>query len=83
MARRPDNRRPLLDPNGLSDDFASGCDVQDHEDWLRVVFWVDVPGNGHGARCKVRSLVLPRSALPSVLQELRGGPAHGREARRH
>jgi hypothetical protein len=82
--RRPDHRRPILEPHPIGDDFASGCDVQDHEDWLRLVWWVDIPGNGNGARCKVRSIVLPRSALPNVLQEMRGGSlGHGREARRH
>ncbi|MEY9358973.1 hypothetical protein ABH994_001694 [Bradyrhizobium yuanmingense] len=83
MARRPDHRRPLLDPRGIGDDFASGCDVQDHEDWLRVVWWVDVPGNGHGTRCKVRSIVLPRAALHQVVLNLRDSVGYGRETRRH
>lgn len=81
--RRHDHRRPILEPHHVGDDFASGCDVEDHEDWLRLVWWVDIPGNSHGARAKVRSIVLPRSALPNVVQELRGGAGHGREARRH
>jgi hypothetical protein len=76
--RRHDHRRPFVEPHHIADDFASGCDVQDHEDWLRLVWWVDVPGNSSGARCKVRSIV-----LPNVLQEMRGGTGHGREARRH
>ena len=81
--RRSDHRKPLLDPGSIGDDFASGVDVEDHEDWMRLVWWVDIPGNGNGARCKVRSLIVPRSALPNILQEMRGGAGHGRETRRH
>ncbi|MFH0299806.1 hypothetical protein AAFX91_21745 [Bradyrhizobium sp. 31Argb] len=84
-SRRNDHRRPVIDPHTIGDTFASGVDVQDHEDWTRLNWWVDVAGNGNGTRRKVASIVLPRSALPTVMQELRGSQAqgHGRETRRH
>ncbi|MET4247538.1 hypothetical protein [Bradyrhizobium sp. LA6.7] len=81
--RRHEHRRPILDPHHVGDDFASGCDVQDYEDWLRLVWWVDVPGNGSGARCKVRGIVLPRSSLHQVVLNLRDSVGYGRETRRH
>lgn len=81
--RRQDGRRLVLNPLHIGDDFAAGCDVQDYEDWLRLVWWVDVPGNGHGHRCKVRGIILPRSALHDVIQELRDSAGYGRELRRH
>jgi hypothetical protein len=81
--RRHDHRRPIIDPEQIADVFASGLDIQDYEDWMRLVWWVDVPGNGHGPRRKVASIALPKSLLPVVVQELRGGGGHGREGRRH
>lgn len=78
MARRNGPRRPMIDPANIGDAFASGLDVHDYEDWLRLV-----PGN-QGMRRKVASIVLAKALLRVVLQELRGaGPEHGREGRGH
>lgn len=79
--RRNDHRRPVVDPHIIGDTFASGVELQDFEDWVRLSWFVDLPGNG--SRRKVASIVLPRSAVPIVTQELRGSHTHTREARRH
>jgi hypothetical protein len=82
-ARRHDHRRPLVDPTDLADAFASGVDLQDFEDWVRLVFWVEVAENGQATRRKVAPVVVPRSLLLALTQELRGSIGPDREARRH
>jgi hypothetical protein len=73
----------MVDPENIGDAFASGVDVHDYEDWLRLVWWVDMQDN-HGRRRKVASIVLAKHLLPVVVQELRGASSgHGRETRRH
>lgn len=81
--RRQDGRRLILNPREIGDAFACGVEVQDYEDWLRLTFFADVVHNGHAARCKAAGLILPRSALHGVINELRGGPGQGREGRSH
>ncbi len=80
QSRRNDHRR-LVDPHAIGDTFASG--MEDFEDWVRLSWFVDLPGNGNGSRRKVASIALPRSAVPTVTQELRGSHGYTRESRRH
>ncbi len=82
-SRRNDHRRPVVDPHTIGDTFAAGMELQDFEDWVRLSWFVDLPGNGQGARRKVASIVLPHSAVPAVTHELRGSHGHTRESRRH
>lgn len=82
--QRQDGRRPtMVDPDNIGDAFASGLDVQEYEDWLRLVWWVDIPGNARGLRRKVASITVAKALLPVVVQELRGAAGHGRDTRRH
>jgi hypothetical protein len=84
MARkRSDHGRPLADPTNLEDRFASGFEVHDFDDWLRLVAWAETTDNSHTGRRKVASVVLPRSALATLIQALRGSGGDDREARRH
>jgi hypothetical protein len=82
-ARRHDHKRPLADPHHVGDVFASGFDLQDFEDWVRVVSWVDIVDNAHVTRRKVASIVVPRSALHALMQELRGSIGGYRDVGRH
>jgi hypothetical protein len=86
MPRRPrqsDHRRPLADPANVADSFASGFEVHDFDDWLRLVAWADITENSHTGRRKVASVVMPRSALQLLMQALRESGGDDREARRH
>jgi hypothetical protein len=50
---------------------------------LRLVGWVDVAENSHTGRRKTASLVIPRSAISSLMQALRESSGDDPEARRH
>lgn len=82
-ARRGNHRRPLADPHHIGDAFANGADLQDHEDWVRLVFWAEMADDSDASRRKAASIVMPRSALDALMQELRGSFGGEREARRH
>jgi hypothetical protein len=81
--KRHDQRRPLNDPANLADSFASGFEVHDFDDWLRLVAFVDLTENAHTGRRKVASVVMPRSALNELLLRLRDSAGDDREAQRH
>lgn len=84
MAGRSNNhRRSLFDPLHQGDVFASGIDVQDFDDWLRLVWWTATAEYAQGPRRKVACIVIPRSALAAMLQELRGSAGSIREVRKH
>jgi hypothetical protein len=81
--RRTDHRRPLTDPANLPDSFASGFEVHDFDDWLRLVGWADVTDNSHTVRRKTASLVMPRTALRMLMQVLRGSIRDEEQATEH
>lgn len=83
MPGRSNHRRTLFDPLHLSDGFASGVDVQDFEDWIRLVWWTATGDNAQGPRRKIGCIVIPRSALPAIQQELRDSAGNPREGRKH
>ena len=69
--------------------FASGFAVQEWEDWVRLVAWADdVEDVDGGAARAVRrvsaSLVIPRSALPQLVEALRASMGYRMDGpRRH
>ncbi|MBB4017351.1 hypothetical protein GGR16_002380 [Chelatococcus caeni] len=70
------------------DVFASGVDVHDWEDWIRMTFWADArPGIDDGdakhERRVVAHVVIPRSSLPNLMRSLRQSAGHREEPRRH
>lgn len=76
MAARPRtaDHPPLTDPAHVPDVFASGFDVHDWEDWLRLICWadvVDVGDSGRPERRKAASIVIPRSSVYSLIEALR------------
>jgi hypothetical protein len=81
--RRQDHRRALADPHQLGDVFATGFEVHDFDDWLRLIGWAEMTDNSHTSRRKVASLVMPRSTLLKLMQALRESVGDDREARRH
>lgn len=83
---RPRPAEPLLiDPVTLTDAFASGFEVQDFEDWLRLVCWADYTHSGgdgvRGERRKSASIVIPRSAIFALMEALRDSVGHTKDAR--
>lgn len=81
---RRDHQPPQVYGHGdghVPDLFASGFDVHDWEDWLRLNCWVETvePGGGDGAqqlRRKAGALVIPRSSLYELIKVLRYSAAH-------
>lgn len=75
------------DVEHVADIFASGFEVHDWEDWVRIVCLVDTvePSDGaHEQRAKVRaSIVVPRSSIYDLLQALRQSVGHVRTPERH
>jgi hypothetical protein len=74
--RRRAHLPPLTDPDRVRDVFASGFDVHDEEDWLRLIGWAvhshdGDDGSGNEERRKAMSLVVPRSAVRSLMEALR------------
>ncbi|MGE3150918.1 MAG: hypothetical protein AB7K04_17865 [Pseudorhodoplanes sp.] len=72
-----------FNPN-VSDVFASGFDVHDWEDWLRLICWVETvepqPGDGaRHARKQTAAIVIPRSSLYELIRVLRHSAAHYRD----
>ena len=76
--RRTDHRRPLVDPHNIGDCFASGLDIQDFEEWVRLTWYVEAGGNGTTERRKVAAIILPKGLIPVVVTELGGGPSRTR-----
>ncbi len=71
---------PLTDPAHVPDVFASGFDVQDWEDWLRLVCWADMiepaDDGSRAERRKAAAIVIPRSSLYELIKALRHSAAH-------
>jgi hypothetical protein len=77
--RRPNHRRSLADPHQLGDVFASGFEVHDFDDWLRLVAWTDTTDDHHTGRRKVASLAMPRTTVLMLMQALRESIGEDRE----
>jgi len=79
---------PLADPHNVADAFASGVDVQDYEDWVRLLGWAEcqaIAGDGFAREDRriCARIVMPRSAVPELVRALRQSVATHREAQRH
>jgi hypothetical protein len=86
--RRRGHRPPLTDPQAVADAFATGFEIDDGEDWLRLTGWTERSGNGGDGgglaeRRKTVSLVLPRSAVYGLMEALSLSMANGGQPRRH
>lgn len=88
VRRRPE-MLPLTDPAHVPDAFASGFEVQDFEDWLRLIGWADYVegGDGNGGarieRRKAAGIVIPRSSVPGLLEALLRSIGPRRDQQRH
>lgn len=76
MIRRPEYRPPLTDPLAIRDVHAAGFEVEDFEDWLRLIAWSPMSGDGGNGgavteRRKTASLVIPRSGVHGLIDALR------------
>lgn len=75
MARaRRDPPLTMDDPPPIPDSFATDFEVEDFEDWLRIVCLVkagESGRDGQGTRWRTASLILPRSSLHGLMTELR------------
>lgn len=79
--RRRGELGPVPEPELLPGDvFATDFDVHDWADWLRIVCWVDVvepnDNGGRASRRPAAALVLPRSAVASLVKALRYSIGH-------
>lgn len=90
MPRRKQPHAPVIDPANIPDAFASGFDVQDWQDWVRVVGFADdvapVDGNGgslHAVRRKSAAVIVPRSSLPELIDKLQESLGHRVREKRH